>query len=147
LRLDARSGFDFIRTAAPASRIAVFAESPGTGIAVEPACDRPVAGLVLHSPYVSVRRFYELHGPPLLPYRLLVQDPIDAEAIVARVSAPILILQGTADTLVPIAESRRLFAAALEPKTMIEIEGAGHLQAWAGDARTRGLDLPAAWTR
>jgi fermentation-respiration switch protein FrsA (DUF1100 family) len=43
-----------------------------------------------------------------------------------------MILHGTADENVPVTEARRLYAAAREPKTMIEVEGAGHLAAWEG---------------
>ena len=129
LRADARAAFDWAHAAAPGSRIAVFGESLGTGPAVELACDRPVAGLLLNAPFASVRRLFELRGPPL-PYRWLMHDPFDSEALIGRIKAPVLILHGTADQNVPIAEARRLFAAAHEPKAMIEVMGAAHLAAY-----------------
>ena len=56
LRADARAAFDFIHAAAPESRIAVFGESLGTGIAVALARERRVAGVLLNAPYASVLR-------------------------------------------------------------------------------------------
>jgi fermentation-respiration switch protein FrsA (DUF1100 family) len=145
LRADARAVFDWLRAAAPGSKIAVFGESLGTGPAVELACDRPVAGILLNAPYASVRRLFELGAPPL-PYRWLMRDQFDTEAQIGDIKAPLMILHGTADHNIPIAEARRLYAAAREPKTMIEVEGAGHLEAYDSGGRERALAALARWT-
>jgi uncharacterized protein len=145
LRADARAAFDFIHEAAPDSRIAVFGESLGTGPAVALARDRPVAGILLNAPYASVRRLFELRGPPL-PYRWLLTDQFDSEALIGGVDVPVMILHGTADPNVPISEARRLYAAARWPKFMIESEGAGHLDAWEGGGEAPALHALAAWT-
>lgn len=145
LRADARAAFDFIRGAAPRSRIAVFGESLGSGPAVALARDRPVAGVLLNAPYASVRRLFELRGPPL-PYHWLLLDQYDSEALIGGVTVPVMILHGTADANIPIEEARRLFAAAREPKRMIEVEGAGHLAAWEGGGAKPALETLAAWT-
>jgi uncharacterized protein len=145
LRADARAAFDFIRAAAPESRIAVFGESLGSGIAVALAREWPVAGVLLNAPYASVLRLFELRGPPLL-YRLLLIDQFDSEALIGGIGVPVMILHGTADENVPITEARRLYAAAREPKTMIEVEGGGHLAAWEGGAKVPALQALAAWT-
>jgi len=79
LRADARAAFDFIHAAAPTSKVAVFGESLGTGVAVALARERPVAGVLLNAPYASVLRLFELRGPPL-PYRWLLTDQFDSEA-------------------------------------------------------------------
>src|SRR6266481_4455847 len=125
LRADARTAFDFARGAAPEARIAAFGESLGTGVAVGLAHDRPVAGVLLNSPYASIVRLFELRGLPL-PYRPLMADPLDSEALIAGVGVPVMILHSRADPAIPIAEARRLYEAAREPKEMIEIDGADH---------------------
>jgi uncharacterized protein len=145
LRADARAGFDFIRAAAPQSRIAVFGESLGTGPAVALAHDRPVAGILLNAPYASVRRLFERRGP-VLPYRWLMSDPFDSEALIGGVGVPLMILHGTEDPAVPVDEARRLYAAAREPKSMIVVEGAGHLSAWEGGGEGPALAALARWT-
>jgi pimeloyl-ACP methyl ester carboxylesterase len=145
IRADARAAFDFIRAAAPTSRVAVFGESFGTGIAVALARERPVVGVLLNAPYASVVRLFELRGPPL-PYRWLLTDQFDTEALIGGIGVPVMILHGTADGNIPITEARRLYAAAREPKIMIEVEGAGHLAAWEGGAREAALRALVAWT-
>jgi len=145
VRADARAGFDFIRAAAPQSKIAVFGESFGTGPAVALARDRPVAGVLLNAPYASVRRLFELRGLPI-PYRWLMKDPFDSEALIGGVTAPILILHGANDPAIPVREARRLYDAAREPKTIFIAEGAGHLDAWEGGGQKLALDALARWT-
>lgn len=145
LRADARAGFDFIHAAEPQSRIAVFGESLGTGPAVALARDRPVAGVLLNAPYASVRRLFELRGLPI-PYRWLMKDPFDSEALIGGVTAPVLILHGTEDPAIPVAEARRLYAAARDPKTIFIADGARHLDAWEGGGETLALEALARWT-
>ncbi len=145
MRADARAAFDWIRGAAPGSKIAVFGESLGTGPAVALARDRKVAGVLLNAPYASVRRLFELRAPPL-PYRWLMRDQFDSEALIGEIGVPLMILHGTADPNIPIAEARRLYAAAQEPKIMIEVEGAGHIAAYDGAGEARALEALASWT-
>jgi uncharacterized protein len=145
LKADARAAFDFVHRAAPAARVAVFGESLGTGVAVALARERPVAGVLLNAPYASLIRHWRVHAPPL-PYRWLLTERFDSEAAVAELGVPLMILAGTADDATPIDEARRLFAAARDPKTMIEVEGAGHLAAWDGEAKATALRALVAWT-
>jgi hypothetical protein len=145
LRADARAAFDFVRAAAPRTPIVAFGESLGTGVAVDLARERPLAGLLLNSPFASIADHFALHLPPL-PYRLLLTERFDSEAEIAGVGIPVMILAGTADDVTVIGEARRLFAAAREPKRMIEVSGAGHCAAWSGDAKTAALAALANWT-
>ena len=147
IRLDAEAAFGFIREAAPQSKIAVFGQSFGTGPAVMLAADRPVAGLLLDAPYASILRLFETEAPPILPYRWLLTDQYNSLATIGRVTAPVMIIHGAADATIPIAEARRLYAAARQPKQMIEVAGAGHTEAWRGDAKATALKALVAWTR
>ena len=146
IKLDALAAFDFIHSQAPRSKIAVFGESFGTGIAVALATERPIAGVLLNAPFASVLRLYKLRAPPILPYRWLLRDQYNSEALISQVAAPIMIMHGTADDNVPISEARRLYAAARQPKSMIEIKGAGHLSAWEMGGKPSALEALAEWT-
>ncbi|MFZ4530971.1 MAG: alpha/beta hydrolase, partial [Alsobacter sp.] len=53
LHTDALAAFDWIATAAPGSRVAVYGESLGSGVAVRLATERPAVGLILDAPYTS----------------------------------------------------------------------------------------------
>ena len=145
LRADARAAYDFARNAAPEAKIAVYGESLGSGVAVGLARDRKVAGVLLNSPYASVVRLFELRGPPL-PYRILMTNQLDSEALVGGIGVPLLILHGTEDSAIPITEARRLYAAAKQPKEMIEVAGAQHGEVWFGPTRDRALAALAEWT-
>ena len=122
----------------------------GTGFAVMLALDRPAVGVLLDSAYASVARLFA-NGIPLargvpLPVRLLMSNQIDAEAVIGQLRVPVLILHGTEDRAIPPAEARRLYAAARQPKELIEVEGAVHAAVWYGPARERGLAALAQWT-
>jgi len=150
-RADARAAFDFVRRAAPGAKIAAYGESMGTGFAVGLARERPVVGVLLNSPYASVLRLFERNGIRQafgvpLPFRLLMTDTLDSEALIGDLRVPVMILHGTEDHTIPIGEARRIYAAAHEPKTMIEVEGAAHVQTWSGPTRDRALAALARWT-
>jgi uncharacterized protein len=144
LRLDARAAFDWLRRAAPESQIAVFGESLGTYPAIALAGERPVAGVLLNAPFASLQRLWQLHPPP--PVGFMSSAPFDSAALIGRIQAPLLALQGSADEIVPLAEAERLFAAAPEPKTMIVVRGAGHVAAYRGKVRRRALATLVRWT-
>jgi fermentation-respiration switch protein FrsA (DUF1100 family) len=111
---DARGAMAFLR-AAGAGPIVVYGESVGTGVAVRIASQQPVAALLLESPYTSVaaiaqERFW------FVPVRWLSRDPFDLLPLMRDVHAPVLIMQGARDGIVPPAMGRAVFAAAHEPK-------------------------------
>ena len=63
---------------------------------------------------------------PILPVRLLLRDRYAAIDRIAQVRAPLLVIAGDADTIVPLEQSRRVHDAARSPKAFVVIEGADH---------------------
>src|SRR5918998_3265800 len=53
LREDALASYDWVTRSNEASRVVLYGESLGTGVAVRLATERPVGGLVLDAPYTS----------------------------------------------------------------------------------------------
>ncbi|MBK9082153.1 MAG: alpha/beta hydrolase [Rhizobiales bacterium] len=109
-----------------ADRIVLIGESMGSGVAVALAARRPVAALALDSPFssavdVAASAYW------MFPVRLLMRDPMRSDRAIAEVKAPLLIVHGSADEVVPIGFGRRLFALAREPKTFLELPGETHL--------------------
>jgi uncharacterized protein len=96
-------------------RIVLWGESLGSGVAVYLAATRPVAALVLEAPFTSVtacaRRRYAF-----VPVALLLRDRFDSMSRIARVTAPLLVLHGERDRVVPVRHSRALLAAATASK-------------------------------
>jgi uncharacterized protein len=59
-------------------------------------------------------------------------NPFNAIEKIAAVRAPLLFLHSPEDAVIPFAEGRRLFDAALSPRTFVEVKG-GHIEASESD--------------
>ena len=114
-------------------QVVLYGESIGTGVAVRIASEQPVAALVLESPYTSVADLAR-QRMPFVPVGLLLRDPFDLLGRMDRVQAPLLVLQGARDQVVPPAMGRAVFAAAREPKQLWVAETAGHNDIMGPDA-------------
>jgi fermentation-respiration switch protein FrsA (DUF1100 family) len=55
-----------------------------------------------------------------------VPDAFPSLALIRRLRAPLLVLHGEADTIVPAAHGEALFEAAPEPKRLLLFSRAGH---------------------
>lgn len=109
----------------PAARIVAMGESLGTGVAVDLAARHEVGALVLDSAYSSI---VDIAAARLwmLPVRLLMRDTFRSDEKIGKVAAPVLMVHGTADAIVPIRSGEKLFALANKPKDFIRIDDAGH---------------------
>ena len=99
---DAIAAYDhLIGFGVPAARIVAYGESLGSGQAVRLAAARPVAAVVLEAPLTSTvdvaRSTYFW-----LPLRLLIADKYDNERNIRSVAAPVLILHGEQDGVIPV---------------------------------------------
>jgi fermentation-respiration switch protein FrsA (DUF1100 family) len=106
-------------------RLVYFGESLGAAVAVRLATEQPPRALILRSPFTSLTDMGRLHFP-WLPVSLILRDRYSSDALIGRVAAPVLVIAGTADTIVPYAHSVRLFDAAPEPKQLFTVQGADH---------------------
>lgn len=124
---DARAVLDFATgpLGLPPGELVIYGESLGSGVAVRAAPGGDWRAVVLEAPYAAVvDRAAELF--PWMPVRLLLRDRWRSVDHVGALDLPVLILHGTADPVMPIAQGRRLFAAAPEPKRAVWVEGGGH---------------------
>ncbi len=106
-------------------RLVVYGQSIGTGVATQIAVEAHPRALVLEAPFTSIvdvarDRFF------WLPVGLLIEDRFDSIAKIGQVHAPVLVLHGDADTVVPYRLGRELFEAAAEPKKFVTFPGGGH---------------------
>ncbi|HEY9549437.1 MAG TPA: alpha/beta hydrolase [Kiloniellaceae bacterium] len=119
LTADARSVIDWAAAEGYGrERLVYYGESLGTAVAVKLASERPPSALVLEAPPSSIADVAAAHYW-YLPVRLLIRDPWDSLSRIAEVRAPLLIMHGERDRVVPARFGRRLFAAAAEPKQAI----------------------------
>lgn len=124
---DARLAYDSLRARGlrPAD-IVVYGESLGTAVATHLASEVAVAGVVLDAPFTSVPDI-GAQTYPFLPVRWLMEERYDNASRITRINAPLLILHGTRDRVVPVTMGRRLSELAREPKRYIEFPAGGHV--------------------
>jgi hypothetical protein len=122
---DALQIFDFAQSRARGGRVALMGRSLGSGVAVYLASQRPVAGVILVSPYDSVQSVAEKIYP-FLPIGLMLKHRFDSIARAPRIRAPLLCLVASADRVIPRPHSERLYAAWGGPKQWREIAPAAH---------------------
>lgn len=109
----------------PTDQIVLYGESLGTGIATAVAADQPVGGVVLEKPYSSIADVaQDIYW--YAPARWLVWDKFDSMTRITRLRAPILVVHGENDTLIPVRFARKLFDAAPAPKEGHFLPGGTH---------------------
>lgn len=122
---DADAALALIRRRTPVEGVTLIGRSMGTGVVIDLASREKVRSVVLISPYTSVvERASELYW--FLPVRLLSKYAFASIDKIALVSAPVLIVHGDQDTLIPLAHGERLFEAAKQPKRMEVFAGGDH---------------------
>jgi uncharacterized protein len=122
---DALQIYDYAAKRADVSRLAVMGRSLGSGVAVYLAAQRPVAGVILVSPYDSIesvaRGVY-----PYLPIGLMLKHRFDSLSRAPDIKAPLLCLVASEDRVIPRPHSERLYAAWGGPRQWGEIRPAEH---------------------
>jgi fermentation-respiration switch protein FrsA (DUF1100 family) len=121
LRTDARSAYDWLVGQAPGKRIVLYGESLGTGVALRLAAEQEVGGVILDAPYTSTADVAKHHFW-FLPVWLM-RDQYRSVEYVHEIEAPLLVMHGERDGVIPIAFGERLFKAAPEPKRFVRLAG------------------------
>ncbi len=131
---DADAAYRYLREklGIPPEQIIVFGHSLGSAVAIDLASRTPVAGLIVEGGLVSVvQRGQELY--PFIPVRWIARTRFSSIDKIPQVSAPKLFLHAVADEVIPLRHGRRLFQAAADPKTLVELAGT-HSDAFAVDS-------------
>lgn len=114
LYADGRAALDFLQ--GEGVPVVIHRCSLGSGIALQLAYERRCAGLILEAPFTSAVAAARL---PWLPVRYL-----------AHIDTPLLIYGGRDDRVIPPRQFAQLYEAACPPRQLVELEGAGHVDAW-----------------
>lgn len=124
---DARRIYDWtqLRSDIEHSRIVAFGRSLGSGVAVRLASERPLAGVVLATPFDSLESVAKRHYP-FAPVSLMLRHRFDSLALAPRVGVPMLCIVAERDSIVPAEHARRLFAAWQGDKRLVSIANADH---------------------
>jgi uncharacterized protein len=104
-------------------RLVLFGESLGGAPLTRLATERPVGALVLRSPFTSLADV-GARAYPFLPVRALLLDRFPLLEQVRSVRAPIAVVAGAADEIVPVEQSRAVAEAA--GASYVELPGVRH---------------------
>ena len=89
------------------------------------AAEAPLAAVVLEAPYLSTvavaQGIY-----PYVPVAWLMLDSFRSDAVIERVRAPLLVLHGERDRVIPFAQGEALFGLANAPKRFLRFPKGGH---------------------
>ena len=124
---DAESAIEWLRIKGVIEKsIILYGESLGTGVAVEVAQNKNYAGIILESPFTSMvnvgQKYY-----PFFPVRFLLQDKYESYKKINNISAPMLIIHGKLDKIVPYEMGKKMYELSNEPKFFYSQEYGDHM--------------------
>jgi uncharacterized protein len=123
---DAVSAYDYLRGLGVAPlEIVAYGESLGTAVATKLSLQRHVEALVLEAPFTSIVDVGRLMWKGL-PLSLIMADQYRTIDRIGEVKAPLFIIHGARDAIIPLDHARHVFHAASEPKTLSVVPQAGH---------------------
>jgi len=127
---DARAALDELlkRRKAPIGDVIILGRSLGSGPATQLASEHAdLGGLILESAFTSI---VDVVNPywyfRIFPIGILLRTHFDNASRIGAVRVPVLIVDGTADTLTPVWMAEKLLAKANGPKQIYLVPGAGH---------------------
>ncbi|MCC4595980.1 lysophospholipase [Xanthomonas campestris pv. phormiicola] len=122
---DALALYDHVRAAQPQAEIAVLGRSLGSGVASQLAARRPLARLVLVTPFDSLATAAQAHYP-WAPVRWLLRDRYDSVSALRAYRGPLLVLRAGRDQVVPASSTQRLLDSLAQTPTVVTMPRAGH---------------------
>jgi len=122
---DGKAAYAFAAAHYPTKQIVLWGQSLGSGVAVAIAAQAPIGRLILEAPFTSAAAVASLRYW-CMPVRLLMKDQFHSDRHIGKVTAPLLILHGVHDRVVPFAMGERMFALANKPKHIARFLDGGH---------------------
>jgi fermentation-respiration switch protein FrsA (DUF1100 family) len=122
---DAQAAYAFAAKRHPGQPIVLWGESLGSGVALALAAGQQVSAVILEAPFTSAADVGAA-AYPFVPVRWLIKDSFRSDRRIGNVNAPVLVMHGERDNVVPIGFGERLFALANEPKKFVRFPRGGH---------------------
>ncbi len=120
---DGVSAFDFLTTTQgyKPDHIVLYGISLGAAVATYVSTKRPAAGIILQSGFSSLEKIAKEQVPLLkiYPSWMFPRPSMNTAETLAKPHAPLLLLHGEMDQLIPIAHSQRIYAHAASPKQFV----------------------------
>jgi fermentation-respiration switch protein FrsA (DUF1100 family) len=125
LHLDARAAYGAAVERFGAGRLVGYGESLGSGVALKLAAEAPLSAVILEAPYLSTAAVAQ-GIYPYVPVSLVMLDQFRSDAVIGQVRAPLLVLHGERDGVIPFAQGQVLYALANEPKRFVRFPDGHH---------------------
>jgi fermentation-respiration switch protein FrsA (DUF1100 family) len=113
--------------------IVLYGRSLGSGVVMPVAAHRPFRAIILESPFASIPDVASVTHPRV-PRVLMSRVKFDNLSKIKDIEAPLLILHGTEDEIVPPASAEKLYNAATAEKQILWFEGGSHSDLFARGA-------------
>ncbi|MCP5284467.1 MAG: alpha/beta fold hydrolase [Burkholderiaceae bacterium] len=124
---DAQAAWDWLAREFPGRSRYVFGHSLGGAIAVDLASRRrDVHGLIVEGSFTSIPDVVRHFKWGWLPVGPLITQRFEAVERIAHVQAPVLVVHGSDDRLIPPALGQALYERAPQPKRFVLVEGGSH---------------------
>lgn len=115
--------------------VVYYGESLGSAVAVKLAATHPPDGVILEAPFTSVPDL-AAEAFPIFPTRLILDEHWDTGEHIRNLNAPLLVIHGTEDDVVPYAHGQAVFEAAQVGQKFFErVQGGTHHNLWSIDVR------------
>lgn len=126
LQDDAIACYNFLVEDYAQESIIIYGRSIGSGVAVKLAAQVNPQLLMLESPFYHLADMAH-HYLPFLPHQLLLKYTFRSDLHIKKVEAPVYILHGDEDEVVPYESGVKLFQSIPEDQVqMFTIKGGGH---------------------
>lgn len=125
LMADAEAGYTFAVSRYWPQEIVLWGESLGSSLAVALAAEKPVGRVILEAPFTSAAAVAAV-SYWYMPVRLLMKDQFRSDERVEKITAPVLILHGLKDEVVPYAMGERMFDLTKARKHIVRFLDGGH---------------------
>lgn len=122
---DARAAYGVAAARFGADKLIGYGESLGTGVVLKLAAELPLQAVVLEAPYRSTLSVAQ-GIYPYLPLSLVMKDQFRSDAIIGRVRAPLLVLHGERDQVIPFDHGQQLYELANAPKRFLRFPTGRH---------------------
>ena len=124
---DARAAWAWLAERHPQQRRYIFGHSLGSAIGVHLASEvDDASGLIVEGSFPSIAAVVSTFRWGWLPVAALITQRFDAESRIARIKAPLLVVHGSDDRLIPSSLGRALYDKATVPKRFVLVEGGSH---------------------
>lgn len=113
--------------------ILLYGESLGVSVATYLSSVRPCSGLILQSGFASLMRIAFLHFPLLriYPSSLFPKPALDNVSILRGSTAPLLVIHGELDRVIPVQHSVDMYHAHSGMKRLVRLSGTAHGDVWS----------------